>query len=47
MGRKPKKKLEELTDVERLQRENDLLKAENAYLKKLRELRLAKESRTK
>ena len=33
MGRKPKKKLEEM---ERLQAENEYLRAENAVLKKLR-----------
>ena len=40
MGRKPKKKLEEM---ERLQAENEYLRAENAILKKLRELRLRDE----
>ena len=40
MGRKPKKKLEEM---ERLQAENEYLRAENAVLKKLRELRLRDE----
>ena len=40
MGRKPKKKLEEM---ERLQAENEYLRVENAILKKLRELRLRDE----
>ena len=40
MGRKPKKKLEEM---ERLQAENEYLRAENAVIKKLRELRLREE----
>lgn len=40
MGRKPKKKPEEMTKLKRLQAENEYLRAENAILKKLRELRL-------
>ena len=51
MGRKPKKKLEEMTELERLELENLYLKAEIAVLKKLREKRLkeekAKEERQK
>lgn len=42
MGR-PKKK-EPITELEKLQRENELLRAENAYLKKLRALMTEKES---
>ena len=40
MGRKPKTRPEERTELERLQAENEYLRAENAILKKLRELRL-------
>ena len=38
-----KKRPEERTELERLQAENEYLRAENAILKKLRELRLKEE----
>ncbi|BAH81132.1 transposase [Streptococcus dysgalactiae subsp. equisimilis GGS_124] len=40
MGRTTNEKTEEMTELERLQYENEYLRAENAVLKKLRELRL-------
>ena len=44
MGRKPKKKWEEMTELERVFEQNERLRTENAYLKKLRELRLRDEA---
>ena len=44
MRRKPKKKWEEMTELERVFEENERLRTENAYLKKLRELRLRDEA---
>ncbi len=46
MGRKPKTRPEERTELERLQAENEYLRAENAILKKLRGL-LFKEEKEK
>ena len=43
MGRKQKKKPEEMTGFERLKKELVYLRAENALLKKVRELRLKEE----
>lgn len=45
MGRKRKKTWEEMTELERLQEENERLRTENTFLKKLRELRLRDEAK--
>ncbi len=44
MGRKPKKRWEDMTELERLREENERLRTENVFLKKLRELRLKDEA---
>ena len=45
MGRPRKKKLEEMTELERLRYENECLRAENALLKKVKALVEAREAR--
>ena len=47
MGRPRKKKLEEMTELERLRYENECLRAENALLKKVKALVEAREARLK
>ena len=44
MGRKPKKTCKEMTELEHILEENERLRTEIAYLKKLRELRLRDEA---
>lgn len=44
MNRKKKKSWEEMTELECLQEENERIRTEVAYLKKLRKLRLKDES---
>ncbi len=44
MGRKCNKTWDEMTELERLQEENERLRTEVAFLKKLRELRLRDEA---
>ena len=44
LGRKPKKTCKEMTEIEHILEENERLRTEVAYLKKLRELRLRDEA---
>ena len=45
MGRKAEKTWEEMTELERLREENERLRTEVAFLKKLREARLRDEAK--